>query len=235
MKGARTTKAGAAKTQRVTAWSFSRWSDYETCPERFKHKHIDKLPDPSGPAAQRGGELHQLCERFLTGTIKEVPVELEGFAAELRTLRRVKAKPEAEWALNEKLEPTGWFDADCWVRVKTDAHFLKRRALTVVDFKSGKMRSGYEPQLELYALAGFAMYPDAATVVAELWFLDHNTIVGGFDDVGMFERERDFAQLESTWRGRTRMMLADARFAPTPGMHCTWCPYSKKKSGPCKF
>ena len=35
----------------VTAWSYSRLSDYQQCPAKFKHKHMDKLPDPPGPAA----------------------------------------------------------------------------------------------------------------------------------------------------------------------------------------
>ena len=35
----------------VTAWSYSRLSDYQQCPARFKRKHIDKLPAPADRAA----------------------------------------------------------------------------------------------------------------------------------------------------------------------------------------
>jgi hypothetical protein len=42
-----------------TAESASSCSIYDLCPQKYKFKYVDKLPDPSGPAAEFGKKFHE--------------------------------------------------------------------------------------------------------------------------------------------------------------------------------
>ena len=71
-------------TDLVTAWSYSRLELYERCPFAFHQKHIAKLPDPGGPAMQRGNIIHKLAEEHALGRLTHPPEELKHFAKEFK-------------------------------------------------------------------------------------------------------------------------------------------------------
>jgi RecB family exonuclease len=218
---------------KITAWSFSRWSTYDNCPFQARCRYIDKLPEPEGPALVRGGAIHKIAEDYVSGprTKKRMPLDLVTFVDEFHALRKERryVRTELQLAFTSDWKLTGWFDHDTWLRVKIDALKKISSHLTIIDYKTGRVREGYEPQLELYALAGFLGYDDARTIDTQLWFLDH----------GVQKDERYTAEqlemLRETWTERVRPMLRDRRFDPNPGDHCRWCAFSKSKGGPCKF
>jgi len=216
---------------KLEQWSYSRYALYKQCPAKAKYKHIDKLPDPGSPAMERGTEIHALAERYAKGDLKKLPAELAKFKAEFLALKKLNPLCEQEWAFTKEWKPTGWFDKECWVRVKTDAAYeLESGEAHVIDHKTGKVRTGeYAEQMELYALAGLLMFPKARQVWTRLWYLDH-----GEEETALFMR-KDLPMLIRKWNARTKPMLSDERFAPRPGYYCGWCPYSKEKGGPCKF
>jgi RecB family exonuclease len=219
-----------APTQKITAWSFSRWTVYDTCPRQARHRYLDKLPEgEKGPALVRGQRIHELGEMYLKKEIAGVPSQYAAFRKEMRSLRRAKAIPEAQWAFDAQWEETDWFAPDVRVRLKIDAHYLRRvNQLVLIDFKTGKVRGSNDVQLELYALAGFYKL-DVERIEAKFWYLD-----AGEEHVLTYERT-ELDVLRETWRLRTREMLADTSFKPRPGHHCGWCSFSKAKGGPCEF
>lgn len=227
-------------TDRLMAWSFSRWKDYEKCPLFCKLAHILRMRSgqPS-EAIDKGTVAHQLADHFVRGTLKKFPKELGPFKHEFGALRQLKAKTEAEWAFDIEYNQVDWFGKTAWLRMKVDAHYLSqqkdgrrglmRTTVTIVDYKTGKNNPEHGDQRSLYALGGFAMYPDAAEVIAEHWYLESGEIESDTFTAKQIDKLRE------RWEQRTRAMLADTTFAPRPGPYCRWCDYSKAKGGPCRF
>jgi CRISPR/Cas system-associated exonuclease Cas4 (RecB family) len=223
---------GPVPVVKLNAWSHSRWDTYEACPLTAKFKYIEKLEEEQGDAAKRGQRIHEEAEALLSSNGSLTP-ELEVFSKEFAKLKSKKnVKSEALWAFTDQWVPTGWFDKDCWCRVKTDAHYLTKRnsVLVVIDYKTGKIReTKHEKQMELYALAGMLQYPNVRTIQTELWYIDQ----GEIHDSQFDASERD--DLIKKWQARIKRMLSDETFKPCPGTHCRWCSYSRKKGGPCGF
>ena len=226
-------------TPKITAWSFSRWQRYEGCPAAAKYAFIDKLPEPKGEALTRGTELHLLCEHYLRGIKKTVPKELKLIEPQLKDLRKRGALAEAEFAFNRQWLPVSWFAKDAWVRIKADVTLppvvdAKVPSVEIHDFKSGKVKEGaseYMLQLELYALAGLLTYETAKEARTSLLFIDHGKVIPHTDTF----TPKDIKVLKKAWETRTKRMLNDTQFKPTPGNACRWCHFSKTKGGPCRF
>ena len=216
---------------RILAWSYSRWRDYEQCPLKAKYKHVDRLKEPANEAMERGTAIHLLAEHYAGGKLKRLPKELEKFKKEFAALKKMKPKLEEQWAFNSKWERVDWFSKEAWLRVKMDAaYMLNKFTAELIDHKTGKFKEGeYEEQLELYALAAFIIFPEAKQVVCRLWFLD-----SGDEVLRAFDRA-DWPNLEKTWQKRIKPMMMDKKFAPKPGNYCRWCAFSQSKGGKCKF
>lgn len=230
----RRAKAAGRRVQRFTAWSYSRLQSYDECPLKARLKFIDKLEEgPPGKALLRGTKIHEEAEAYLNAkrAPKKFPATLEIFAAEFKMLRKLRAIAEGESAFTADWEPTGWFDSDTWCRVKTDANYMSNdNVYVVIDFKTGQLRQWHENQLELYGLAGLIENPDADSVRAELWYLDHGDIV----EMEYTHEQKD--ELIDKWSGKVKKMMADGLFKPTPSNNsCQWCNFKKAKGGPCEF
>lgn len=218
-----------AVIEQITAWSFSRWKDYEKCPFYAKTKHIDKRKEPGSPAMQRGGEIDKKCEQYLKLPLFKLPEEVKSFAKEFAVLKKLKPMTQENWAFNLAWEKVDWFAKDAWLRVKMDAAVKKAKRARLIDFKTGKPKDDHALQLELYALSGFLLFPEVTDIDTELWYTDL-----GKEDKKPFKRSQ-VPLLKETWLDRIKAMLTDKRFSPKPGNYCTWCPFSKAKGGPCKY
>jgi CRISPR/Cas system-associated exonuclease Cas4 (RecB family) len=218
---------------------------YAECPLKAKLKFIDKLQEPSSPALERGTVLHKQCEDFLLGRIKTVTKETKPIAAQLKDLKKRGALAEAEFAFDVDWRPVSWFDRSAWCRVKADAVVApvvdtKSPVVEVHDFKSGGKldtsgsvlsNDAYPVQLRLYALAGLLTYPVAEKAQTSLIFIDHGKTVPMEDE---FKR-KDVKLLQKEWVVRTKKMLNDTVFKPTPGNGCRYCFFSKARGGQCPY
>lgn len=244
---------------KITAWSYSRFTDYEQCPFLAKCKIVDRLKEPDSPSGYKGTRTHALAAAYATRTLpvrdkdnvkfydelvdmlrsKKIPVELETFAEEFKTVREIKsALAESEWAFNSNWEACGWFDSSAWLRVKVDLHWLsqerngrlRKTVVHVRDHKTGREYAEHELQRELYGLGALLQYPDADEVVVEHWYLDGGKIGGP----SVFKAD-DLPRLQAEWVRRTTAMLNDTSFAPRPSDKCRFCHFRKANNGPCKF
>jgi CRISPR/Cas system-associated exonuclease Cas4 (RecB family) len=222
----------------ITAWSYSRWNDYESCPRKAFYKHVKKMKEPSSPALERGSANHKVMEDYITKKTRTMP-KPEVLHPDLRpmvkALRKLPLMVEQELAFTKKWRRTGWFDHDAWVRVKMDVLVPPNKdgVVDVVDWKTGKVKEKgeYDDQLELYQLSSLLIYPEAKQATARLPFLDHGKVI---------ETERtavqpDVAKLCKAWEKRTSPMLNDKVFAPRPGNACRWCHFRKANNGPCDY
>ncbi len=249
------------KLVQLTAWSYSRYADYGKCPAFAKFKHIQKLKEPGSATLDKGNRTHGLAQVWVTGKLGDtwgmqpaliaelqafakrikratIPPELERFAEEFNTLRAAGAAAEENWCFTREWEPCRYDDWNrVWLRVKTDAHYLKvvkngrarETTVHIIDYKTGKEYPEHAEQRSLYALGAFLNYPDAVKAVAEHWYLE-----AGVERKSEFVAA-DLEKLQAEWTRRTTAMLNDTTYAPRPSDKCRYCHFRKENGGPCKF
>lgn len=220
-------------TGRITAWSHSRWGDYEQCNYMAGLKHVMKQKTPGSAAMDRGSAIHTAAQQY-TVNGGRVPVELKPLAVEFKDLRKLGGQAEKELAFDKDWNVTGWFDANAWCRIKVD-HLvlatLDNRIGRIIDYKTGKLSDkSYDTQLELYAVGDLIVDPLADESSTELWFTDQGKIIKR--EAGNYKRG-ELPMLKKTWEKRVKKMLADTRFTKMPGNHCKWCHFRKSNGGPC--
>lgn len=241
----RLAKAVMKKVKQLKSWSFSRYRDYVECPLKARFKHVDRIKEPENDAMRRGTAIHKLAEDYIKGKKRTLAPELKSFEGIFAMLRAQYKKKingmvvEDTWAFTKDWTETQWDDwVGCMVRIKLDcAHHEDEETLIVTDWKTGKFReeknAEYEEQLELYALAALLLHDHIQQVKPRLAYTD----LGIFYPLEGHERvftRKDIPKLKALWAKRTRKMLADTVFKPTPSDQCRWCFYranNKAKGG----
>jgi putative RecB family exonuclease len=236
---------------KVTSWSFSRYSDYKTCPLKFKLKHLDKMKEPPNAAMERGAAIHKMAEDYVKGLLRKLPPELKKFEADFKAARKVyRTAPEQmvvedNWAFTADWSVTTWHDwVNCWVRIKLDcAQQVSEGVMDVIDYKTGKFRDDknaeYLEQLELYALSAFLQYPGLTEVRPRLQYLDVGVEYPPRDKPLVYTQE-DVPLLKKRWAARVKPMFNDKSFPPKPNNLCRWCWFGQSKKadggpGLCKY
>jgi hypothetical protein len=110
-----------------------------------------------------------------------------------------------------------------------DASYKEGNKGTVIDFKSGKYRIPSLEQVELYALAGFCIYPDVEEIDAEMWYLDTGDVYRK-----TYKRE-NLPHLKLKYEGYAKFIYAEEEWPEQPSMECRFCVYSKTRGGPCRY
>ncbi len=206
-------------------WSHSSLKDYEGCARRYHEvKILKKYPFQETEATRYGTQLHLAAEEYVRDD-KPLPPQ---FAFIQPTLDALLKKPgrklaEQKMALDEKLNPVGWFDKTVWVRGIADLLILDDENLTawVVDYKTGNNKYPDREQLVLMSLMVFRHYPHIREVKSALLFVVKEDMVKHSMSVDEAEAE--------WWKYRERVgriaasMEADV-WNPTRTPLCGWCP-----------
>lgn len=234
------------------SWSYSRLTAWEECPFRAKLKHLDKVPEPEGPALARGRAIEdELYAYLFDKKVKRLPASGERFAEELAALRKI-----AKYVLNNRdlafdrdWKPCRWDDwGRAWLRVRMDLLWasdpddpfkLPKRfaAYRVVDLKTGKVYEDKVDQLDLYKLTAHlvepGLLPASDVALSQLWYLDQ----GETRPDGSWSSllGPGVTRAKAYWERRVRPMLLDEAFVPRPSVKCKWCPHAKNKGGICPY
>lgn len=214
--------------QKITAWSYSRYSAYSQCPLKVRLTSIDKLREPSSAALENGTKVHAELEAYLKTPDAAVPQSAIKLYADVEELKARKAYAELEVCFDDQWQPVDWFAKNAFARIKIDAMVKEDDYAWVCDFKTGRVSDGYDPQLELYALTALLMFPTVNTVDTSLLFLDAGKRLDG----QQYTRT-DLEMLKAKWLDRVAPMLNDTEFLPTPNQYCKWCHFRKSNGGPC--
>lgn len=217
----------------ITAWSFSRWELYDTCPLKFKLRHIDKIEEPAAPAMERGSRIHDEAEAYLAkdGPLTADLKKFESLFIEMKSLPGMEAEQKKlQWGFTNKWKPTGWFGAATWFRSILDAFIpYDDDTATGIDFKTGKKRDISAEQIETQALASMCRVPSLKSIEMRLQYLDT-----GEEIIAEFKAS-DVPALKAKWEKKVAPMFADRTFAPRPNYGCKWCAYNRHAGGQCKF
>ena len=206
------------------AHSYSSIKLFENCPLRYYRQRIIKdVQDQGGEASIYGERIHEALELRLREK-KPLPTEAQQYenlcVSIERNLNHNTLHLEKELTLNENLEPTGWWDADAWLRSKLDVLIDKGDKAVVFDWKTGKKRAD-QFQMEIFAVQVFKHYPDVQEVLTSLiWLKD------GSSTTHFYSR----SHVNELWAeiiGRIRRIhaAADADIWPArPSGLCPYCP-----------
>lgn len=214
------------------ALSFSRLSDYEACPLKFKLKYITKeFPDDSGnPAFVKGNEIHKQLENYINflkgGTEPKLNTHTQNAAPMLAKLHKAcdgNIFAEKQIATNQEWDKCDWFDKPHIVKFRAIIDclvFLDNETLLIIDFKSGKIREyedGPTTQLKLTAAMLFSLYPKINKITSSYLFVEHKKTVK-VD----FQRDQ-LDELKSNFNDAHTIVNQDADFDYKKNQYCHWC------------
>ncbi len=241
-RGAKADARTQTVVERIDAWSYSRWSKYDTCPFAALLSIVRKIPTDTSSAMERGKRIHDQAEMFLKDSMPLPDTKIwQRWGDNLRDLQDTGYVAEMNIAFSDTWEPCEYFGSDTWVRMRVDAYGhnppvpgpeeIAEGALAcqveVIDYKTGKYNVSHGDQAELYGIAGLLLTPDADAVMVSYWYLDMSVEDG--EQMYYFSREYDLDKLRDKWTKRANVMLTDTEFKPNP------CKSSCGKYGGCDF
>ena len=238
--------------QKPFRWSFSQWEAYNQCPAKWNYASVLKLPrQPPGPAAARGLDMHDRCEKFILGQIgedelvfgdttkkfgqKKPAVINRKFVPMLREFRdhpngdrhcELKLSFDDEWYLSG-----GVSNKAAWVIAVLDAAKVADGVVDIGEWKSGQPKDTHADQRKLYALAGLRRWVGVEEVRVTTYYLEDTA-----PPQRLVVKASAEEKLKDLWKHRTDQMQSDKLLAPRPGDYCKWmCDFAASKGGPCQF
>jgi CRISPR/Cas system-associated exonuclease Cas4 (RecB family) len=210
-------------------YSYSSIKTYEQCPQKFKFGRIDKLPEPSGEAAERGKALHSAIEANIKGETNVLPIEIEHIRSSINELKTMNAVPEKQFAIDIDWKPVTFFSKKARFRGVIDIYAKNNDKAIVLDWKSGKVRD-YSDQVRTYAAVSFAIDEELQAIKPIIAFIDQKKEV----EYPSIPREV-YPSLRAEIERRMSKIDNDTVYAPNPGILCKWCHYRKDNGGPCQW
>lgn len=214
--------------KRPTHFSWSSLEKFEQCPRAWKHKYLDRLPDPKGPALERGIRIHEALE-IAIGAGVEIEFGGAWLGNQVDLYRSFKAEAEVSVFVDRnwnKLDPDPdrFMPSGTYTMAKLDVLAWKENFFA--DWKSGKQRDKHEEQAELYAGVLYL------TSGKPRWDVDLVYVDQQHVEQLAFEFDSRDAVIDR-WERRARPLFEAKEFPKKPSKLCGWCPFFKGKGGPC--
>lgn len=146
--------------------SFSSISDYRTCPRQFYHKRVLKdIPWVDTKEIIWGNDVHKALELNL---VQGQPLEGR-FEFLVPLANKLNALPgdhygEQKLAVNHDLEPVDYWDSGAWARCIVDRLIINGANGLNLDYKTGKRKAEFSPQLSMSSAIAFSWFPDVQTM-----------------------------------------------------------------------
>ena len=216
------------------ALSYSRLSDYEQCPLKFKQKYIDKsYPDDSdNPAFVKGNQIHKQLEDYVVWkgaddgakpTLSTHTLKASQLVDSLHTACNGRIFPEKQIAVDHNWELCDWFDKPDVVKYRAIIDclvFFGNTEILAIDWKSGKVRE-YEDsptsQLRLTSTILFNLYPKVQTITTAYVFVEHTKTVKV-----KFERP-ELEALQKPFDKAYIQVQEETEWKPKKNQWCNWC------------
>ena len=209
--------------------SYSRLSTFENCQQQFDYLYVSKTVQSVGSdATEYGDRVHKLLEDYGKGELDEENLTEEGklslkkWGSIVDTImsRGGDKYFEHQMAINENLEPVGWFDSDVFFRSIADVLIVDGDTAYCLDYKTGKVRES-PTQLQLFAAMVFWHFPEVQKVKTSFIWLRFNQTTNT-----TYERR----YLDSLWGAlkpridKVHETVELGVFEAKPSGLCPWCP-----------
>lgn len=210
---------------RPFSWSYSKMKNYLACP--FRHQQVDLLKNYTDQSAALtwGNEVHDSLARACGPNREPLPATMGEYVPWVVKYASPgipgELKIEQQLAITKDFQPTTWFGANAWLRVKVDLLRIHAPVGLSVDWKTGKLQHDSR-QLMISTQCVFAHYPEIHRVKTEFaWLKDdavtpeyfsRKTIVNEWPPVLDIVKQMEHAYNTGT-------------YPPKPGPFCReWCP-----------
>jgi hypothetical protein len=211
------------------SFSLTKITTYEKCALKYKFRYILNLPETKGAAATRGVDNHKFIEDYIREEIP-LPASLDFYQSWLKSMRGPMAFPEHKIAVNDKWQLCGWEDPDAYLRAVVDLKYvLSAESVVNYDWKTGKIYPDHVDQKQLYAALVSAEHPEAVEIRSVHVYVDL------MKNTEQIYHKDQLPSIQVQWDRRIGVVAGDTQYMPSPGYHCTWCGYSRKIGGPCRF
>lgn len=220
----------------VQSVSFSTLSTYEQCPYAVYLSKVKSIPSVSGPAADRGSDLHNLLENYVLGNVAEVNWKRfksgdyhEPLVEHFRRTHRTKPKaciPEFQMAFTKDLKKTKWGAKNTWLRAMIDIVIHSSKSdVRLYDYKTGSNQSAakHRSQLMLYALLYMLWNEKVENVEVAAVYLDLK-----LDNFYTSYTRNDLELYWPRYLARLQQVTEQQSYQPNPnGFTCKWCQHKK--------
>ena len=203
-------------------WSYSALTSFETCPRKHYHLRVAKdVVEPQGEAAMWGDTVHKAIEaRIKFKTLLPKGMEKwERIVSKFDTPKGL-VLVEEKLSLTKNMQPCKWGAPDCWVRGIVDIGVDGGKKVTLVDWKTGKVKHDLD-QLKLFAGLYMQAKPYVEKVKTAFVWLVHNK---------MTKEEFTREDLPSIWEDfstrarRLELAVQKNHWPPKPSGLCkAWC------------
>lgn len=223
------------------ALSWSRLSDYNQCPLKFKLKYIEKdkmfkEDESASPHLVRGSNVHKALENYVVQ--KQSNGELEVKITSLPEVENTKpfvdrflenytvVIPETQIAIDKNWNRVEWFSKDAYYRAILDLIAIRPTDVAIIDYKTGKMRdydggpSG-KGQLHLSGAISLSLWKEVPEVTTTYAYVDHKQTISK-----KFTQE-DREGLVKHFDSEYDKVNSDKEFRPTVNEFCKWCPATR--------
>lgn len=204
--------------------SYSSIKMYENCPLRYyKQRVLKEITDTGGDASVYGERIHKFLEDRLceNAALPQEAVQYEALCKSVEAIAEGgELHIERELVLNENLEPTGWWDADAWLRSKLDILVVNGDTAVVMDWKTGKRRPDFF-QMELFAAQVFKHFPQVIKVKTSLVWL--KTLEMDTEEYKLEHANQIWEKIISKIR-RIHQSLEHETWPAKPSGLCPYCP-----------
>lgn len=241
--------------------SWTRISDYQTCPFMWKMMHLERKAREDNPIMATGRAIHkaiaiynQHCldgklehdfpywEKAYKRALKEETLDPEYYStvsgmmksyAESHDINMDSAiGAEEKIALTRDFKPTDWLADDVWFRLIIDYLQIKGNLARITDYKAGWLLTTPKMQLKIYAWAVKKVYPQVTDFEVVIDYVRH-------EHQEIFHiTEDELAGIEEEILIITSQIEEDKKHRPKIGIACTycscwrWCPAMKEEDIP---
>ena len=227
---------------KIMALSHSRINDFDQCPLKFKLKYITKAPNfkfqGGSPHLIKGQKIHSYLEDYVNhrkdgndeiaeNSLDAVENGKEFADKIIDVYGRESVFAELQLAVTKDWEPTGWFDADVYMRAIVDFSAYGHVMSEAIDWKSGKFtqytpESGYG-QLELTAGFMFALQPTLEFVQTQYAYVEHRKAIK------KVYKAEDKIRILQYFDNKSVEINAEDKFLPKKNRFCNWCEATKSQ------
>lgn len=214
---------------KIPAWSFSSLTKFETCPRQYHIVRVLKrVIEPPTVHTEWGKEVHSALEyRVKDGT--PLPEKMQGYEKIAMYFDGKPAFTELQLSITRNMQPTGWFDSDCWYRGIIDVGIDYGTRAFLGDYKTGKVKKDFD-QMNLFAATYMTIHPQVEVSRAAYIWLGHDTLT---------RKEIKREEVPVIWQDfmsrsrRLEVAYEKDKWPPKPSGLCRgWCPVGREN---CEF